>query len=271
VTGAGWSLRVAHTTRVGYASPVRDSHNEVRMTPPTLPSQATLESRVIVGQAAPSRGYIDRWGTWVSVFDLPDPHVCLEIRARSTVRTSPPAALAVPPAWSAFGALASPFLRPTPLTTLDATAVRVGDPHETAASISLAARARVRYLPGATGPGTSAQQAWDRGQGVCQDIAHVTIALLRGVGLPARYVSGYLHADPSAAPGQTTTGRSHAWVEYWAGEWVPCDPTHGVPVGRRHVLVARGRDYDDVPPLTGTYQGPPATRLDVRVEVTRLA
>jgi transglutaminase-like putative cysteine protease len=262
---------VAHITRVGYGLPVRNSRNEVRMTPPTLASQTTLESRIRAGAAAPSRGYADRWGTWVSVFDLPAPHVGLEIRALSTVRTSPPAALPVPPAWPAFGALDGPFLRPTALTTLDVRARRAGDPHETAASISATARSRVSYWPGATGPGTSAQQAWDRGQGVCQDIAHVTVALLRGVGLPARYVSGYLHADPSAVPGQTAAGQSHAWVEYWAGEWVPCDPTHGVPVGERHVVVARGRDYDDVPPLKGIYQGPPASTLDVSVEVTRVA
>jgi transglutaminase-like putative cysteine protease len=271
VTGAGWSLRVAHTTRVGYASPVRNSFNEVRMTPPTLSSQTTLDSWVVAGRVAPCRGYTDRWGTRVSVFDLPEPHSSLEISALSVIRTTPPRALPVPPSWHAMDALSGPFLRATALTTLDAPVVRAGDPHETAASISAAARARVRYLPGATGAGTSAQQAWDRGQGVCQDIAHVTIALLRAVGLPARYVSGYLHADPSAGPGSTTAGRSHAWVEYWAGEWVACDPTHGVPVGERHVLVARGRDYEDVPPLKGTYQGPPAATLDVDVQVTRLA
>jgi transglutaminase-like putative cysteine protease len=102
-------------------------------------------------------------------------------------------------------------------------------------------------------------------------MAHVTVALLRTAGVPARYVSGYLHADPSAEPGEAAAGQSHAWVEYWAGAWLPCDPTSGAPVGERHVVVARGRDYNDVPPLKGIYHGPPDSTLDVSVEVTRLA
>jgi transglutaminase-like putative cysteine protease len=266
----GWRLRVVHSTSVGYGSPVRSSFNEVRMTPLTLPSQVTLESRVVVGGGVPVWTYNDYWGTYVSVFDLGEPHSDLTISARSTVETEPPAPLPVPSPPPAGGRLGE-FLLPTPLTSLAANPGRAGDPHETAAAISASVRERVRYMTGATGVRTSAQEAWDQGQGVCQDLAHVTVALLRSAGLPARYVSGYLHADPSAVPGQTLVGQSHAWVEYWAGGWVPCDPTSGAPVGERHVVVARGRDYDDVPPMKGIYHGPPATTLDVSVEITRLA
>jgi len=272
----GWRLRVVHTTRVGYASPVRTSFNEARMTPLTLPTQMTLESRVIVGGGTQVWTYNDYWGTYVSAFDLPEPHSDLTISARSTVETEPPPALPVPLAWDAVESAAgsgrlAEFLLPTTLTSLDAPVSRTGDPHETAGAISASVREQVRYVTGATGVRTSAQQAWDQGEGVCQDMAHVTVALLRRAGLPARYVSGYLHADPSAAPGQTIAGQSHAWVEYWAGDWVPCDPTSGAPVGERHVVVARGRDYDDVPPLKGIFQGPAAGTLSVSVEVTRLA
>jgi transglutaminase-like putative cysteine protease len=126
-------------------------------------------------------------------------------------------------------------------------------------------------MPGATGVRTDAQEAWDKGQGVCQDMAHVTVALLRATGLPARYVSGYLHPDTKAKPGSTAVGQSHAWVEYWAGSWTALDPTSGAPVGERHVVVARGRDYADVPPLKGIYHGPPESAMTVTVEVTRLA
>jgi transglutaminase-like putative cysteine protease len=118
---------------------------------------------------------------------------------------------------------------------------------------------------------TSAQEAWDQGQGVCQDIAHLTVALLRENGLPARYVSGYLHPSPRAGIGQAVAGQSHAWVEYWAGDWVAADPTNQASVGEGHVVVARGRDYGDVPPLKGIYHGAPSVSMDVTVEVTRLA
>jgi transglutaminase-like putative cysteine protease len=167
---------------------------------------------------------------------------------------------------------------PTPLTavTPDVAAAVVdavggADPGEAATEIASRVRSQVSYMAGATGVRTNAQEAWDQGQGVCQDMAHLTVALLREAGLPARYVSGYLHADPSAEPGQTAVGESHAWVEYWAGSWLPCDPTSGAPVRERHVVVARGRDYLDIPPLKGIYHGAPTSALDVTVEVTRLA
>jgi transglutaminase-like putative cysteine protease len=144
-------------------------------------------------------------------------------------------------------------------------------PDEAAEAISARVRGRVAYMPGATGVRTDAQEAWDKGQGVCQDMAHVTVALLRAAGLPARYVSGYLHPNADADPGTTAVGQSHAWVEYWAGDWRPLDPTSGVAVGERHVVVARGRDYNDVPPLKGVYRGAPEAATNVTVEVTRLA
>jgi transglutaminase-like putative cysteine protease len=144
-------------------------------------------------------------------------------------------------------------------------------PDEAAAAISALVHDHVTYLPGATGVRTNAQEAWDKGQGVCQDMAQIAVSLMRAAGLPARYVSGYLHPDPKAQPGSTSVGQSHAWVEYWAGSWIALDPTSGAPVGERHVAVARGRDYGDVPPLKGIYHGPPESDMQVTVEVTRLA
>jgi transglutaminase-like putative cysteine protease len=281
----GWRLRIGHTTRVKYAGPVLTSFNEARMTPLTLPTQTTLESRVTVGPGVPVWTYNDYWGTYVSAFDLPDPHDDLLIRAVATVETEGPAGgpaegrldreplLAVAPE----GRLLE-FLLPTTLTTVTPEIVaavtddlRSLSPDEAAEAISSQVRDRVSYMPGATGVRTDAQEAWDKGQGVCQDMAHVTVALMRAAGLPARYVSGYLHPDPRAKPGSTAVGQSHAWVEYWAGSWAALDPTSGAPVGERHVMVARGRDYADVPPLKGIYRGPPENAMEVTVEVTRLA
>ncbi len=281
----GWRLKVVHTTQVSYTAPVRASFNEARMTPLTTPAQVNLESRVTAGPGVPVWTYCDYWGTFVSVFDITDPHESLVVRAQTTVETgqgltdAPPARLP----WAELRAQAGSgrlleFLLPTPLTTVTpdvaaavVDAVRDADPAEAATEIASRVRSQVSYMAGATGVRTNAQEAWEQGQGVCQDMAHLTVALLREAGLPARYVSGYLHADPSAEPGQTAVGESHAWVEYWAGSWLPCDPTSGAPVRERHVVVARGRDYLDIPPLKGIYHGAPTSALDVTVEVTRLA
>jgi transglutaminase-like putative cysteine protease len=282
----GWRLHIEHITKVRYAGPVATSFNEARMSPLTLPSQITLESRVTAGPGVPVWTYNDYWGTFVSVFDLPEPHDDLVIRAAATVETEPFGGIPVGeerPSWKEIGEKSGDgrlleFLLPTPLTTVaeeisDATVAEInGLPPDTAAeAISDRVREHVTYMPGATGVRTNAQEAWDKGQGVCQDMAQLTVALMRNAGLPARYVSGYLHPDPRAEPGSTSVGQSHAWVEYWAGSWTPLDPTSGAAVGERHVVVARGRDYVDVPPLKGLYHGPAGGDLQVTVEVTRLA
>jgi len=281
----GWRLRIEHTTSVRYAGPVLTSFNEARMTPLTLPTQTTLDARVSAGPGVPVWTYNDYWGTYVSVFDLPDPHDGLLIRAVAMVETEAPAGVPrdgrlgwEPLREEASGGRLLEFMLPTELTTVtpQIAATVTGDlrsvpPDGAAEAISSRVRERVSYMPGATGVRTDAQEAWDKGQGVCQDMAHVTVALMRAAGLPARYVSGYLHPDTKARPGSTAIGQSHAWVEYWAGSWVALDPTSGAPVGERHVAVARGRDYADVPPLKGIYHGPPESAMDVTVEVTRLA
>jgi transglutaminase-like putative cysteine protease len=90
------------------------------------------------------------------------------------------------------------------------------------------------------------------------------------MGIPARYTSGYLHPSPEADIGLTVEGQSHAWLEAWTGDWLAVDPTNGGKVGERHVIVARARDYADVSPLKGIYNGAPSTALGVSVELTRL-
>jgi transglutaminase-like putative cysteine protease len=282
----GWRLRIEHTTEVRYAGPVLTSFNEARMTPLTLPSQITLESRVTAGPGVPVWTYSDYWGTFVSVFDLPEPHDDLVIRSAATVETEPfggPPDDADRPSWQqlrerAAGGRLLEFLLPTPLTTVAGDTSRTSiaevaglSPDAAAQAISARVHERVTYLPGATGVRTNAQEAWDKGQGVCQDMAQIAVSLMRAAGLPARYVSGYLHPDPKASPGSTSIGQSHAWVEYWAGSWTPLDPTSLAPVGERHVVVARGRDYADVPPLKGIYHGTAGGGMTVTVEVTRLA
>jgi transglutaminase-like putative cysteine protease len=90
------------------------------------------------------------------------------------------------------------------------------------------------------------------------------------MGIPGRYCSGYLHPNADAGFGVEMVGESHAWIEWWGGEWYGVDPTIGWPVGERHVLVARGRDYSDVSPMKGVYHGGPTASLEVDVRLTRV-
>jgi transglutaminase-like putative cysteine protease len=274
-----WRLRIRHVTGFTYAGRAHASYNEARLTPMTLPWQVTLFSQVEVSPSTPMYRYYDYWGTLVTAFDLQRPHGELKVIASSLVETdAPPAVEPVP--WRILGQVTDQFaeyLASTGRTTIDGELVTEAktiagdrDPDEAAIAIAEWVRANVRYVPGSTGVRTSAQEAWTLRKGVCQDIAHLTVALLRSLGIPARYVSGYLHPEREAPVGKTVAGQSHAWVEWWCGEWVGYDPTNGVPIGPQHVVVARGRDYDDVAPLKGVYHGSPSSGLGVTVEITRV-
>jgi transglutaminase-like putative cysteine protease len=280
----GWRLGIVHTTKVSYSGSARASYNEARMTPPTMARQTVLATTVRTGAGVPIWPYRDYWGTAVSSFDIQEPHNDLLVEASAIVQTSPEqASSGAPLGWTELrersrGSHLQEFLAETPRTTMAdglaaAVATRVAgtDPAEAADEIVTWVRDRVSYVPGSTGVQTSAQEAWDARQGVCQDMAHISVALLRAAGLPARYVSGYLHPDPGAEPGHAVAGQSHAWAEYWTGQWVACDPTNLAPVAERHVLLGRGRDYADVSPLKGIYSGAPSVAMEVTVEVTRLA
>jgi len=279
----GWRLRIVHRTQVRYQGPVRASYNEARMTPRALPRQSVLDAEVRADIPVPIWTYSDYWGTDVSSFDIQAPHEELEILAQATVETRPPPKPGRPLSWAALRERMTDrslleFLTPTARTAVAAELAETArqrtadaDPLEAAEEIVSWVNQRVAYVRGATEVQTGAQEAWDMGEGVCQDMAHLTVALLREVGLPARYVSGYLHPMAAAEPGDELKGESHAWVEFWDGEWVACDPTNLAQVGERHVVVATGRDYGDVPPLKGIYRGAPNSSMHVAVTVTRLA
>jgi transglutaminase-like putative cysteine protease len=279
----GWRLGIVHTTKVTYSGAARASYNECRMTPPTMGRQTALATSVRTGSNVPIWSYRDYFGTTVSSFDVQDPHEELLVKASATVQTSVAPPTPTPLPWpelheAAMDSYVLEFLAGTRRTTMDADVVSAvggrvagADPAEAASEIIAWVREQVAYVPGSTGVQTSAQEAWNAGQGVCQDMAHITVALLRAAGLPARYVSGYLHPVPKAEPGRAVAGQSHAWAEYWTGEWVACDPTNNAAVGERHVVIGRGRDYSDVSPLKGIYSGAPSVAMEVTVEVTRLA
>jgi transglutaminase-like putative cysteine protease len=274
-----WRISVVHTTTHRYRRQVFSSYNEARVVPLSLPRQVCLDARVDVDPAARVRQYWDYWGTLVNAFDLHLPHTSLTVRGHSLVETSPPAPVR-DGGWPAVAGAVEKFpelLAPTTLVpsikadTLKADIGRTASPNKTARAAADWVRGQLAYEPGVTDVTTSAPEALANGRGVCQDFAHVTLAVLRGLGIPARYVSGYFHPNPDAAIGENVAGQGHAWVEWWCGDWVAWDPTHGIPAGERHVVVGRGRDYADVPPLKGIYQGGPADEHEVTVEITRTA
>jgi len=279
----GWRMRIKHVTGFTYAGTAHASYNEARMTPVTVTGQTTLFSQVESHPAATSWRYRDYWGTQVTVFDLQRPHQQLRVTATSLVETSERTPSGEGVGWDVLHSPSTvdeqaELLATTALTAVDeelsaqaTTVVGDADPADAALALAGFVRDNVAYVPGSTGVRTSGQEAWAQRKGVCQDIAHLTLGLLRGVGIPARYVSGYLYPKAEGSVGDTIAGQSHAWVEWWTGDWTPFDPTNGVPVGPRHVIVARGRDYADVTPLKGVYHGAPSSGLGVTVEITRLA
>lgn len=281
---AGRRLQITHRTGYRYADVVDASFNEVRMTPLSVDGQQLLNHTLSIHPASSVQRYRDYWGAHVEAFDVHGAHHVLEIVAVSTVDTPPmrPPVPGVP--WDVVLGddvqdRYSEFLFPTDYVD-DAVADEqrativsemVGSPTPWyAGTIAVAAvRDRITYTSGVTDVSTTAAQAWESGHGVCQDFTHATLSLLRAARIPARYVSGYLHTE-EPAPGETVTGESHAWVEYWDGQWHAVDPTNDRAVGSAHVIVARGRDYADVPPLKGIYAGGQSEGLGVSVEITQL-
>jgi len=278
-------LRIEHATGFTYPGEVSASYNEARMLPGSTDSQFVLSSQLDVEPATNVHQYTDYFGTRVAAFDVLAAHAALGITARSLVEVR-----ARPLAHSAMGwdvlareagrAVATvEMMGQTPRTEphrevadLARTIAAANEsPSRVAVAIAEKVREAVEYMHGITGVHSTAAEAWTERKGVCQDIAHITLGALRAVGIPARYVSGYLHPVAEPEVGVPVTGESHAWVEWFAGRWESFDPTNGIEIGDRHVLVGRGRDYNDVPPLRGVYAGPHDSRLHVEVTITREA
>ncbi len=277
----GWRLRTEHVTRFVYAAPARASYNEVRKIPVTTAFQTALDARVVTTPTAPQYTYWDYWGTQVVAFNVDGAHDRLVVQGTSLVETHPPAERPEV-AWEEIDAASerlAEYLVPTYYTaandTLRAAAadIRGGAPSPVdavTAAVHLA-YGSISYVKGVTHVHSPAIEAFEAGSGVCQDFAHLALTLLRVMGVPARYVSGYLHPDEEAALGVTRDAESHAWIEAWAGRWWSLDPTNDSEVGLRHIVVARGRDYGDVPPMRGIYAGSAEQDTSVSVSITRTA
>ncbi|AWT55417.1 transglutaminase family protein [Mycolicibacterium smegmatis] len=278
-----WRLRVVHSTGYAYKSPVTASFNEVRLTPRSDSRQNVILNRVETVPATRSYRYVDYWGTAVTAFDLHAPHAELEVTSSSVVETEVGEKPEEPVSWDDLRTEAvidrfDEVLAPTHYTPCSKRIERVGrsiakehDPYEAVIAAAQWVRSELDYVPGTTGVHSSGLDALREGKGVCQDFAHLSLIMLRGMGIPARYVSGYLHPTREAAVGDTIDGQSHAWVQAWTGGWWDYDPTNDSEINEQYVSVGVGRNYSDVAPLKGIYSGEGSTDLDVVVEITRLA
>jgi transglutaminase-like putative cysteine protease len=280
---------IRYRTRFTYDQAVAESHNELRACPVTDAHQRLVTYRVGVAPATRPLSFTDYWGTRVDTFGVRLPHRVLEVVAEATVETSPRPEV-VSDAWIAdladgeFVARHHEYLEATAHTAWDpdmrvraeACAAAAGPTALGAArGIHDLVRSAVRYEKGVTDVATTAAEVLRGGAGVCQDFAHLAVAWCRAVGLPARYVSGYLFSADDATAERTDRPvvhvQTHAWIVVALPDagWVPLDPTNGREVGELHVKVGHGRDYDDVCPFRGVHHGSAAVELEAAVEIRR--
>ncbi len=276
-------LKVVHTTGFAYEGGAAASFNEARLTPQTLAGQIVVHTRLDVHPAPWTWSYKDYWGTQVTAFEVLDPHESLTVTATATVHTELIDHTNPKLSWEEmrddrvadqFTELLGIGERVRPPADLAARYAEIGnsspDPDSAARAICSLIHDEVDYVVGSTHVAGHAADSWDARAGVCQDMAHLVIGGLRQIGIPARYVSGYLHPSKDPVIGETVSGESHAWVEWWDGGWHGYDPTNDTEPAERHIVVASGRNYSDVRPLSGIFTGAGTSSMFVDVQVTRL-
>jgi transglutaminase-like putative cysteine protease len=277
-------IKVVHTTKFSYDGGAAASFNEARLTPLTINGQIAVHTRLDVQPTPWTWTYRDYWGTQVTAFEVLDPHDAMTVTATSTVHTESREDASPRLSWEDLGAEAvtdrfTEVLqirdRVRPPADLAARYAEIGrsslDPDSAARAICSLIHDEVDYVVGSTDVQGRAADSWENRAGVCQDMAHLVIGGLRQLGIPARYVSGYLHPISEPVVGETVKGESHAWVEWWDGAWRGWDPTNNTQPAERHIVVAIGRNYVDVRPLSGIFTGAGTSSMLVDVQVTRLA
>jgi transglutaminase-like putative cysteine protease len=275
---------IRHVTTFRYKPAVGESIMEVRMQPRSDLRQRCLTFALEVHPRANVMSYRDFFGNAVHHFDIPGRHETIEISAQAIVEVTPP----LDPrqrkssAWDGLDTrvqegdywemlLPSQFAKPTELLEKLAAELdlkRSGEPLALLRELNEALYDKFDYVPNSTNVDSPIDDALRTRQGVCQDFAHIMIALVRQLKIPCRYVSGYLYHG-SEDKDRSPAGATHAWVEAYLGEagWVAFDPTNNLLGSERHVCVAVGRDYSDVPPTRGVYKGEADSELSVRVIV----
>jgi transglutaminase-like putative cysteine protease len=283
-------LEIKHVTRYRYASPVTDSVNEIRLSPRTDERQACYRHRLTVEPVVSLLSYEDYFGNRVHSFTANDAHRELVITAHSTVVTrdrklAPPADMTPEASWGRirsadFVDRYAEYLLPSAYVSFVPTvaeyAAKIGGEEEGVFGFVRQAARRIygdfEYKPNSTGVGTTAQELIGIGSGVCQDFAHLMIAVCRYRGVPARYVSGYHFVGDLQGRDADFEQASHAWVEAYVpgAGWLGLDPTNDNLIDWRYVKLGHGRDYSDIVPVKGIYRGTGEQELTVAVDV-RLA
>jgi transglutaminase-like putative cysteine protease len=264
-------LSVEHQTIFTYDRPVRESVGELRLYPRDEAGQHCLNFRLTTEPQTAINVLADRFGNSVHAYSVLPAHSRLVVNATSLVETSPVSLIATPPLTLLQR---HDFLSASPYVPADAELAAFARTHApldgTAEQIALALSAAIYeqldYQPGSTDISTTAAAVLAGRRGVCQDFAHLLIALCRSLGLPARYISGYLY-DAKLRPGAIVA--SHAWAEVFLDErgWLGLDPTHNRVIGPDYVRVAVGRDYADATPARGVFRGGAHETLEVQVRV----
>lgn len=272
-------LQIRHTTVFNYSDAINEAYTEMRLRPLETAGQRCYRFSLSTQPRGEVMSYVDRYGNVVHHFDTLQSHDQVVVTASSDVET--------PPNFLPERQPLSPidrydFLAPTGYVPADEGiesfargSLIDGDPRGSAVALMGAIFSGLKYDPEATDVKTKAPEVLRLRRGVCQDFAHLMLAASRSIGIPARYVSGYLYSPQiltdrrDAGIAVPNNAASHAWVDIFIeGEgWLSLDPTHNCEQTDEYVRVATGRDYSDVPPTRGIYKGLAEERLEVRVEV----
>ncbi len=288
--------QIVHTTRFVHDAEVSASHHVARLEPRQYPGQACVEHALSISPAPRQRSVrVDYFGNRTATFSVESPYRTLEVTARSVVERSVPdaeldlgsaawddvhagvtASTPESPEWGAREYVCpSPLVARSPdLADYARQFFSPGCPLAEAAGLLMGAIHRdFAFDPTATTVATPLDEVFRMRRGVCQDFAHLMIGCLRSLGLPARYVSGYIETlPPPGAPKLVGVDASHAWVSVFCPPygWVDLDPTNDGRASERHIAVAWGRDFSDVSPLRGIFVSSGHHDLQVAVDVTRL-
>jgi transglutaminase-like putative cysteine protease len=283
-------LRIRHTTTYSYDSPVGRSTHRLHLRPVHDWKQTVLSHSLQIRPRVEAVEYEDVFGNWSTRFDVNEPYTELSVTAESLVEVldvdpfafaklpiRPPSFPLVWMPWEQH--MLAPYLTPAELPEaqlkelydygMEFVRRNGGDLMETLFAINLTLFREYDYLPGCTDVGTSPYDVYVSGAGVCQDFANLFITLARLLGIPARYVCGYIHTG-NAGHSRAGSDATHAWVQLYIPNigWKGFDPTNGVLPQTDHVRVSYGRNFRDATPTSGTLYGPGANEtLKVEVEV----